>query len=393
MTNVFAVSNYSRLDVRNCSFENSDYSYLQLLTASVESKAVFTNCSLIKTSGLAVIHNSELQIRNSYIVNSTDTWQKSALIEISDNSHMRIANSSITNNTLHSKNLMFITSESSLTLCNCLYSENNFIGHIVLSGGNITIRNTRFVNNSVIKTVSGPGGILVANGTCFIIIHTSFDRNNGYGNVASLMTISADTILIEACKISYNFLQIPLFSFGDSSYFILIVSSRSISVVDTTLHNNIIKEGGRLQAIFRVLTTNRIPGSYIEIDNCTFAENNIMYAQIQGISDVLIHQSSFYLSKRHNYGCYILYIIGLKNLRLRDSVFYDHQKIPELYFEYDFSYPKETNILTLNTQFTLRKTTLETSAANFLQKAESKKIIDTSFFTKLYHEETSYAAS
>ena len=50
---------------------------------------------------------------------------------------------------------------------------------------------------------------------------------------------------------------------------------------------------------------------------------------------------------------------------------YDRQNIHALYFEYDFSYPKETNILTLNTQFTLRKTTLETSATNFLQKAES----------------------
>ena len=74
-------------------------------------------------------------------------------------------------------------------------------------------------------------------------------------------------------------------------------------------------------------------------------------------------------------------------------MFYDQHKIPALFFEYDFSYPKETNILTLNKQFALGKTTLDTSAANFLEKAESKNIIETSFFTKLYHEETLYAAS
>ena len=393
ITNVFGVSNFSRLDVSNCYFENSPYSYLNLLTASVDSKVIFTNCSLVKTSRLSVTHNSELHIRNSCIVESTDTWQMSALIEISDNSHMRIVYSSIKNNSLKSKNLISITSNSSLTLSNCLYSENNIIRHIVLSGGNITILNTRFVNNSVIKTVNGPEGILVANGTCFTIIHTLFENNKGYGNTASLMTISADTILIQACKISYNFLEIPLFYFGDSSYFILIVSSRSISVVDTTLHNNIIKEGGSLQAIFKVLMANRIPGSYIEIDNCIFGESNMIHAYIQGISHVLIHHSSFYLPNRDDDNSYVLYVVGLKSLRLWDSVFYDHQNIPELYFEYDFSYPKETKILTLNTQFTLRKTTLETSATNFLQQVENKGIIDTSFFTKLYHEEMPYAAS
>ena len=86
-----------------------------------------------------------------------------------------------------------------------------------------------------------------------------------------------------------------------------------------------------------------------------------------------------------------MYIIGLKSLRLWDNMFYYHTYT--LYFEYDFSYPKVTNILTLNTQFTLRKTTLDTSAANFLQKAESKGIVNTFFLTKLYNEETFYAAS
>ena len=318
MTNVFAFSNFSRLDVRNFNFENSAYSHSRLLAASVDSKAIFTNCSIVKTSGFEVTHNSELQIIYSYIVESTDTWQKSALIEISDNSHMRIVYSSIKSNILQSKALIFITSNSSLTLSNCLYSENILTGHIVLSGGNITILNTRFSNNSVIKTVNGPEGILVANGTCFTIAHTSFENNKGYGNIASLMTISADTILIKGCNIRDNFLETPSFSLANSN-FIIIISSRSISVVNTTLHNNNASLGvtyDASQAMFRVLTTNRIPGSYIEIENCIFGESNMIHAYIQGISDVLIHQSSFYSSNREDDNSYRLYVIGLKSLRL-----------------------------------------------------------------------------
>ena len=396
MTNVFGVTNFSSLNVRNCNFKNSAYSYSKLLTASVHSKVVFTNCVLVKMSGLEVTHNSELQIKQSYIVNSTDTWQKSALIEISDNSHMRIENSSIKNNILQSKTLIFITSNSSVTLSNCVYSENNLTSHIGSSGGNITIINTRLVNNSVVRAVTGPRGILVANGTHFAIIHSLFYKNRLYGNTVSLITISADTILIQQCIISHNFLEIPKISISHVTNFFTIVSSRSIYVVDTLLQNNNISKKfmrGRFQAIFRVLMTNRIPGSYIMFDNCTFELNNMIYAYIQGISDVFIHQSSFYLPNRNYDESYGLYVIGLKSLRLWNSVFYDRRKIPELFFEYDFSYPKETNILTLNTQFALRKTTLETSDANFLEKAESQKIIETSFFTKLYHEETLYAAS
>ena len=393
ITNAFQISHFCRLDVRNCNFENSANSYLKLLTASVDSKAIFTNCSLVKTSGLSVTHNSERHIRNSCIVESTDTWQLYALIEISHNSYMTIVYSSIKNNTLQSKNLMSITSNSSLTLSNCLYAKNNVAGHIVLSGGNITILNTRFVNNSVIKTVTGPEGILVANGTCFTIIHTSFDKNKGYDNIASLMTISADTILIQACNFSCNFVEIPFFFYGHFINFIIIISARSISVVDTILHNNSLSTAymdPTFPAIFRVLMPNRIPGSYIEMGNCIFGKHDMTYVYIQGISDVLIHQSSFYSASRdYDDESYVLYVIGIKSLRLWNDMLYDRQNIHALYFEYDFSYPKETTILTLNTQ----KTTLETCAANFLEQAESKKIIETSFFAKLYHEETSYAAS
>ena len=406
MTNVFGITNFSRLYVNNCNFENTGCSYSRLSTASLHSKVIFTNCSIVKTSGLTVTHNSVLQIRNSTIVNSTDTWQMSALMEISDNSHVIIVYSSIKNNILQSKNLIFITSNSSLTLSNCLYSDNNLPGHIVLSGGNITIHNTRFVNNSIIKSVTGPAGILVANGTCFTIINVLFDKNTGYGTIASLiMTISADTILIKRCNIRYNFVEFPLLSLVHSTNFIAILSYRSISVMDTTFLNNSINHQysmyGRFQAVFRVIMTKRIPGSYIRFDNCTFEPNNMIYAYMEGISHVFIHNSLFYLPNREDYNkghitndySYDLYLIGLKSLRLSDSLFYDRRKELELFLGFDFSYPKETKILTLNTQFTLPETTLETRAVNFLQKAEDKGIIDTSFFEKLYHEETTFAAS
>ena len=397
MTNVFGISNFSSLAVRNCSFEKSDHGYLNLLIVSLNSRVLFTNCSIVKISGLTVAHNSELQIENSYIVKSTKTWQANGLIEISDNSHMGMTNSSIINNTLQSKKLIFITSNSSLTLSNCLYGTNNLTSHMLSSGGNITIINTRFVRNSVIRTIAGPQGILVVNGARFVLIHTLFDKNGIWGNTASLLTIHADTVVIQKCNISFNFFEIPKFSLSYKISFITIVSSRSISVADTILRNNSIHESykltGRFEAIFRIVATNRIPGSYIEIDNCTFGRHDMIYAYIQKISRVLIHQSSFYLSYGDDDHPDGFYFTGLKSLRLWDNVFCNRRKIHDLHFEYDFSYPKDIKVLTLNTSFILRKTALGTSDVNFLQKAEKKGIIDTSFFVKLYHEETQYAAS
>ena len=58
-----------------------------------------------------------------------------------------------------------------------------------------------------------------------------------------------------------------------------------------------------------------------------------------------------------------------------------------------FFYPNEINFLTLKTNFTLQRKTLETSDVNFLQKAKSLDLIETSFLVQLHYEETSYAAS
>ena len=119
----------------------------------------------------------------------------------------------------------------------------------------------------------------------------------------------------------------------------------------------------------------------------------MVYAYIQGISDVIIRQSVFHTLKRNtNFDRGYIYAIGLKKLRLWESEFYNN-KIPAMYFEYDSPHFKDTYLFTLDANFTRQNNTLESGALQFLRKAESKEIIDTTFYSKLHHEETPYAAS
>ena len=208
------------------------------------------------------------------------------------------------------------------------------------------------------------------------------------------MTLSANYILIQQCVISKNFPDVR-FSLFEVNPFIAVESSKSTKFVNTTIDKNSIhfEHQGIYQAILRVSSTKRVPGSSLSIENCTFGINEMTYANIQGISDVFIRHSAFYLPNRDGGDYSNIYVTGIKTFRLWNSVFCDRQKVIELLFQYDFPYPNEINFLTLNTNFTLRRKTVETSDINFLQKAESLCLIDTSFFLKLYHEETSYAAS
>ena len=394
ITNVFGLRNTSSLEISNCTFENSNLSYSRLLTASDNSKVIFTECLIAKTNGFEVTHNSELHIRNSKIVESTYSSQNFALMELAENSRMSISNSSFINNVLHNKKLIFVSSESCLTINGCLYRENDLSGHITASAGNITITNTRFHKNIVRKSTHEPGGLLVINGTLFTLVHSFFENNCIYGGIASLMTLSVDTILIHQCVIRNNYLDVRL-SLFKVNLFIAIESSKSIKLVNTTVDKNSIRfeHEGIWQAILRVSSTKRVPGSSLSIENCTFEVNEMTYAYIQGISDVFVRHSLFRLPNRDYVDYSNIYVTGIKTLRLWNSVFYDRQKVTELLFKYGFSYPNRIDFLTLNTNFTLRRKTLETSDVNFLQKAKSLDLIETSFFVQLYHEETSYAAS
>ena len=171
ITNVFGLLNFSSLEISNCTFANSNLSYLRLLTASDNSKVLFTECSFIKTNGFEVAHNSELHIKNSKIIGSTYSLQNYALVEIADNSHMSILNSSFVNNVLHNRKLMFVAGGSSLMINYCLYMGNDLSSHITaLGGGNITISNTKFFQNIVRKSTHEPGGLLVTNGTIFTLV-------------------------------------------------------------------------------------------------------------------------------------------------------------------------------------------------------------------------------
>ena len=116
MTNIFGVFNFSILQVRNCTFQSSHYSYSRVITASSNTKSMFTDCTFTETSGFEISDNSEIHLTSSLIFKATNTWQTYALIEVSDNSHLYISNSSFINNVLQRNNMMLIASNSS-SLC------------------------------------------------------------------------------------------------------------------------------------------------------------------------------------------------------------------------------------------------------------------------------------
>ena len=315
LTNVFSLSNYSHLEARNCIFENSYYSYSRFLTASEYSEAVFTNCLFTKTGGLQLAHSSRIYIQNSSVVGSTFTLQTYALMEITDDSHAYISNSRFFNNALPNKKLMFVTS-SSISIFNCSYSGNNMTNHIVVTGGNITVAGVKFVNNSVIKALTGPRGLLVVNnGSLFTMTRSLFHNNGMYGNVATLMAISTNNVIIENCTLSNNFLRIG-FSLPHFTPLIVVDSSKSISVEGITANDNSVDQffDGRYQAILKVSSSKRMSRSYVHISNCIFGTNDLIYAYIQGISDVLIQQSLFYMPNREksmNFGDFGTSTLGL----------------------------------------------------------------------------------
>ena len=298
MTNVFGMSNFSSLEVRNCTFENSDYSYSRILTVLDNSKITFTNCLFINPNGFEVAQNSELHILNCYIFNSTYTLQTYALIEVSHDSHMYILNCFFKSNVLYGKKFFLISSNSTLTMFNSLYIDNTMSYHIAASGSDIMINHSIFHNNSV--TSLGPGGFLVTNGTTFTIAHSLFSNNTIFGVIASLMTISANTISIQQCVIRNNFLDVGFQSLH-ANPFIAIHSSKYISLVGIMFYGNSLHlQFGAIngQAILSVLSNYRIPGSYIQIDNCTFGENDMLYAYIKDISNIFICHSTFYIPNR-----------------------------------------------------------------------------------------------
>ena len=297
MTNVFGLSNYSTLDVINCTFENSDYSYSRLLTASRNSKASFTNCSIVKTTRLDVVHNSELRITHSIIVKSTYSWQIYALIEISDRSHMYISHSRIINNTLKNQKLISIMFNSSLTMSNCFNAENTLDVHILTSVANISIMNTMFHNNFVAK--NGPGALVVANKTDFRLVRSIFRNNSIYGNRASLMTLSGNTILIQQCVMNKNLMNLGYQAFHVTSFIAIHLSKyfffEGTKVFDKCIH---LYFASKYQMILEVSSNKIVQGSSVHISNCTFGRNEMIYAYFQGITDVFVQQSSFFTPNR-----------------------------------------------------------------------------------------------
>ena len=287
---------------------------------------------------------------------------------------------------------MSLTSNSSLTMFSSLFAKNIMMCHISSSRSNITINHTIFCDNCV--TGSGAQGLLVINGTLFTLVNSFFQNNSIYGSSATLISLSTNFIQIKQCEIRNNFLNFGFLSIYKNSL-IAIESSTFITFVDTTVSGNHYYVGvdGREQAILTASSTNEIAHSYVVISNCIFGENGMIYAYIQDIQDVVIHKSLFYMPHRKSDDVGDIYLTGVKNLRIWHSVFDNNRKTPDLYFDYRLSYPMKMNLLTLNSNFTHSGTILETSTNNFLERAESEGVVETSSFVKLHHEETSYAKS
>ena len=395
---LFGIDTFSNFKMTNSIIENSQKNILRVAVESNNASVIFNNCTFLKSNGFSVSHNSILQIINSTITGTRETIQSGALIEIYYNSHLYLTNSRILDNTLETENMILVQFNSSLTFTHSLYAENRMPTHIAISDGSVNITNITFMNNTVLERKYHSNTLLLANNT-FLFINISYfhsiivDSKSG-----SLMKLSRSKALIESSTVVHNIVKCIFFS--NVIAFIDIDSSESISLIGTNFSSNTVVTPVFLciTLLFNIRSSNRHSKNILQIDNCTFKNNNHTRLIVSTTSDVVIRDS--YLSFDNptdvvNSGTFFQ-LSGIDTLRLWNTTFCNIENgKPVIIFQYDITHPKRTQLLTLGSNFTQPGFTLQSNSYHFLQKAESKNIsiIGTSFFLQLYHEETAYAAS
>ena len=113
------------------------------------------------------------------------------------------------------------------------------------------------------------------------------------------------------------------------------------------------------------------------------------------ISDVIINASYFheYAFSDPEYEYLGIGITNAYSVRVQDSLFNTSYETLQFAFSLHKTCINAMELFTLDSYFSDGITTLQTSSYNFLHKAESMGIIETSFKVKMEHEESIYASS
>ena len=389
---LFGIDTFSNFIMTNSITENSQKNNLRVAVESNNASAIFNNCTFLKSNGFSVSYNSILQIINSTITGTRETIQSGALIEIYYNCHLYLRNIMILDNALKTDTMILAQFNSSLTFTNSLYVENRASTHSVISDGSLNITNITFMNNVILERKYHSNALLLVNNTFLFINNSYFHSIIIDSKSGSLMKLSRSKVLMTSTAVVHNIMKKCKY-FSYTIPLIGIDSSESISLISSNFSSN---SFSCTMLLFNIRSSNRHSKNYLQIDNCTF-QNNGAGMTVSTTSDVVIRDS--YLSFDNPLALFsgpFFQLSGIDTLRLWNTTFCNIENDgPVLIFQYVFTHPKRTQLLTFGSNFTQPGSTLRSNSSYFLQKAESKNIsiIGTSFFLQLYREETAYAAS
>ena len=299
-------------------------------------------------------------------------------MEISDNSHLNIFNTCITNNFVYGESgLINVRSNSSLTLMHILYKENTISNHLsIVNNSNIIIKDCAFFQNIVKRSTEGDKtGLLVTDTSLVVIISSQFTSINAEMGNTHIFSIKRSEMTLNGITFSKN--SHPTHPINENSL-IFTQSSKEINLVNSVFNNN------EADYILYAKTNRTTKDSYLQIDNCYFDNDENVNFHTEYINDIIIRNALFENG---------LEINNADSVRLWNSTF----NIPYGWLPFSFdcalSFHHTMELFTLNSSFTDGKIILKTNNTDFWNQAESAGFISTGMLLKIVHQETNYTSS
>ena len=392
-TIVFNIENTTSLVVTDSQFKTSRGLDLVILSASQNCQIYFTNCSFNKVSGFQASHNTSVHISNSKITHCINSLQSHGFIHLWDGSQLNISNTTMAHNkVLETDTMILAQTNSSLTLSKCLYEENKMSSHIMVKdNSDIDINHCRFLKNHIIKGHhKATKALLVIHDSNIIVNECHFSKNIIKVEGGQVMEISKSNVTV----VGSNFHQNNVYggdSFADGLNLIGVQLSKKVNFRNTMFFDNVVL------SVLSVKSKIRSINSFLQINNCSFKASLPISISSTNISDIIITNSHFMDARHHEPKWVDLPDLDIENamtVRIQDSTFNATKVRSQFYFERESSFRNVLKLFTLNSNFTLGNTTLQTSAEDFLQKAKELDLIDTGLlFGHMEQMETEYVSS
>ena len=376
VTACFSSTSSSNLDVSDTVFEYVDS---QVVMAQERNHITFTNCLFQATGGFSALRTN-ISITNSTIMHSYVSHllsESQAFIELSDRCYLHIYDSNITHNNLTTgRPFVNINTKSTMTMLNCLYARNIMSHHLVASKNtHVSVADCQFVNNEVINDGQIYIGIVKTDYSNIVINNSHFFRNTG-----NVLTFIHSTINVQGSSFNHN-----IFDYADN--LITAEFSHSVNFTNSLFRHNVVL------SVLYVSSEEVLPHSYLQLYNCSFKYNQVFGVAVEAryLVDVIFDKVSDQ-SWEDDEG---ISVECVKTVRIQDSMFSGGLDF-QFYFLCDtFSlFPQcSTKLLTLQSNFSNTKGTLETNTIHFLNKAKSMGVIDFEDDITVRQEETKYASS